>query len=73
MGWVEEVGFSAELHSHAGDVEEVVARCAAIPIAQAAFRAACEHYPKRLVMLCRKAQIVARSDRDHPAGGLLPE
>jgi hypothetical protein len=61
--WIEELGFSVELHSPGGNVEEVVARCAAIPVAQAAFRAACKHYPNRLVLLCRKAQIVARSDR----------
>jgi hypothetical protein len=60
---LEELGFSVELHSQSGDLEEVVACCAAIPVAQAAFRAACKHYQNRLVLLCRRAQIVARSDR----------
>jgi hypothetical protein len=62
--WIEQLHFSVELHRPGGSVEEVVARCAGILIAQAAYRAACTHYPERLVMLCRQAQIVARSDRD---------
>ena len=62
--WIEELHFSVELHRPGGSVEEVVARCAGMLIAQAAYQAACTHYPERLVMLCRQAQIVARSDRD---------
>ena len=62
--WIEELHFSVELLRPGGSVEEVVARCAGIRIAQAAYQAACIHYPERLVMLCRQAQIVARSDRD---------
>ena len=61
--WIEELYFSVELHRAGGSVEEVVARCAGILIAQAAYKAACTQYPNRLVMLCRRAQIVARSDR----------
>jgi hypothetical protein len=61
--WIEELGFSVELHSQGGSLEEVVARCSGIPIARAAFQAACAQYPNRLVLLCRKSQIVARSDR----------
>jgi hypothetical protein len=61
--WIEELGFSVEVHTPDGSIEQVVARCAAIPVARAAFQAACKHYPRRLVLLCRKAQILARSDR----------
>ena len=60
--WIEELYFSVELHTEAG-IEEVVARCSGIPIARAAFEAACRQYPTRLVMLCRQAQIVERNDR----------
>jgi hypothetical protein len=38
---IEELGFSVELYSADGSLEEVVARCATIPVAQAAFQAAC--------------------------------
>jgi hypothetical protein len=62
--WIEELHFSVELHQAGGSVEEVVARCAGILIAQAAYKAACTQYPHRLVMLCRRAQIVARNDRE---------
>jgi hypothetical protein len=48
-----------------GSVEEVVARCAGIIIARAAYKAARTQYPNRLVMLCRQAQVVERSDEDH--------
>jgi hypothetical protein len=41
--WIEELHFSVELHQPGGSVEEVVARCAGILIAQAAFKAACTH------------------------------
>ncbi|MBV8752797.1 MAG: hypothetical protein JO328_08055 [Hyphomicrobiales bacterium] len=64
VAWIEELHFSVELHQPGGSVEEVVARCAGILIAQAAYRAARRQYPNRLVMLCRQAQIVERSDRD---------
>jgi hypothetical protein len=60
--WIEDLYFSVELHTDAG-IEEVVARCSGIPIARTAFEAARKQYPKRLVMLCRQAQIVERSDR----------
>ena len=62
--WIEELYFTVELHQPGGSVEEVVARCAGIIIAQAAYKAACTQYPHRLVMLCRQAQIVERNDRD---------
>jgi hypothetical protein len=62
--WIEELHFSVEFHRPGGSVEEVVARCAGILIARAAYQAARTQYPNRLVMLCRQAQIVARSDRD---------
>jgi hypothetical protein len=63
--WIEELYFSVELHQPGGSVEEVVARCAGIPIAQAAYKAARTQYPNRLVMLCRSAQILERSDRNY--------
>jgi hypothetical protein len=54
--------FSVELHTDAG-IEEVVARCSRVDMERAAYRVACTAYPKRLVMLCRRAQIVERNDR----------
>jgi hypothetical protein len=63
--WIEELHFSVELHQPGGSVEEVVACCAGILIARAAYKAACRQYPKRLVMLCRSAQILERSDRNY--------
>jgi hypothetical protein len=62
--WIEELYFSVELHRPGGSVEEVVARCAGIPIARAAYEAARSQYANRLVTLCRPAQIVERSDED---------
>ena len=61
--WIEELHFSVELHQLGGSVEEVVARCAGVTIARAAYQAARTQYPNRLVMLCRQAQIVERSDQ----------
>jgi hypothetical protein len=60
--WIEDLYFSVELHTEAG-MEEVVARCSRPDLARAAYRVACTIYPKRLVMLCRSAQILERSDR----------
>jgi hypothetical protein len=62
-GWIEDLYFSVELHTEAG-VEEVVARCSGADLARAAYGMACPHLPSRLVMLCRQAQILERSDRD---------
>jgi hypothetical protein len=54
--------FSVELHAESG-VEEVVARSSRPDLARAAYEVARTVYPKRLVMLCRQAQILERSDR----------
>jgi hypothetical protein len=61
--WIEDLYFSVELHTEAG-MEEVVARCSRPDLARAAYGVACQIFPKRLVMLCRQAQILERSDRD---------
>jgi hypothetical protein len=62
MAWIEDLYFSVELHTERG-IEEVVARCARPDLARAAYRVACTVYPKSIVMLCRSAQILERSDR----------
>jgi hypothetical protein len=62
--WIEDLYFSIELHRPGGSIEEVVARCAGIIIARAAYNAARTQYPNQLVMLCRQAQIVERSDEE---------
>jgi len=60
--WIEDLYFSVELHTDPG-MEEVVARCARPDLARAAYAVACQVYPRRIVMLCRSAQILERSDR----------
>jgi hypothetical protein len=45
-------------HTERG-IEEIVARCARPDLARAAYGVACQIYPKRLVMLCRSAEMLA--------------
>jgi hypothetical protein len=62
MASIEDLYFSVELWTDAG-MEEVVARYSRPDLARAAYQVACTVYPKRVVMLCRSAQILERSDR----------
>ncbi len=62
MAGIEDLHFSIELHTEAG-MEEVLARCSRPDLARAAYPVACDVFPKRLVMHCRQAQILERSDR----------
>ena len=58
--------YSIELFKPGGDgagIEEVLDRHDNLTVARSIYRTRVEQYPGRLVMLCDRARILARSDR----------
>jgi hypothetical protein len=58
--------YSIELFQQGGEsegVEKVLARYENLAIARAFFRATTKQHPGRLVMLCERATVLARSDK----------
>jgi hypothetical protein len=44
-------------------IEEILDRHVDLKVARSIYRASVEKYPRRLIMLCDGAQVLARSDR----------
>lgn len=58
--------YSIELFREGGEgagVDQVLARYENLTIARACFRANLKRYPDRLILLCDRARVLARSDR----------
>jgi hypothetical protein len=49
--------------SEGAGIEEVLDRHADLKVARSIYRASVERYPRRLIMLCDGARVLARSDR----------
>jgi hypothetical protein len=58
--------YSIELFKPGGEgagIEEILDRHANLKVARSIYRTRVDQYPGRLVMLCDRAQVLARSDR----------
>jgi hypothetical protein len=65
-GIVSEGKYSVELFKEGGEgagQEEIIDRHDNLTVARAMYRGRVSQYPGRLVMLCERARILARSDR----------
>ena len=58
--------YSIELFRDAGEgagIEKILVRHDSLTVARALYKAAALNYSERLIMLCDKARVLARSDR----------
>jgi len=61
--WIEDLRYSVEIFSEAGTLEQVLGRLHDLEASRPAYAIAVPKHPGRVVMLCRKAQILKGSDR----------